>query len=106
MRNSPLILKIVVAVLVCLLISLQVRLWMTEDGFSEMSRLRSQVEFQRNENSALADRNRRLEAEVEDLKKGFGAVEERARSDLGLIVPDESFYVFADPESAAKESAD
>ncbi|MFQ5635719.1 MAG: septum formation initiator family protein, partial [Gammaproteobacteria bacterium] len=64
-------------------------------GFSEVSRLRAQVELQRNENAELAIRNTRLQAEVVDLDSGFAAVEERARSDLGLISPDESFYVFA-----------
>lgn len=93
--EKPLILRICLGVLLCLLAVLQIRLWISEDGFAEMSRLRQQVEFQRHENEQLAERNDRLEAEVEDLKKGFGAVEERARSDLGLISPDESFYVFS-----------
>lgn len=93
--EKPVIVRISFAVLLCLLAVLQVRLWVSEDGFAEMSRLRQQVAFQRNENEQLEERNDRLEAEVDDLKKGFGAVEERARSDLGLISPDESFYVFS-----------
>ena len=48
---------------------------------------------------ALSQPIRRLDAEVRDLKRGFAAVEERARSDLGLISPGESFYVFGDPEA-------
>ena len=93
--EKHLIVRICLVVLLCMLAVLQIRLWISEDGFAEMSRLRQQVEFQRHENEQLAERNDRLEAEVEDLKKGFGAVEERARSDLGLISPDESFYVFS-----------
>lgn len=93
--EKPVMVRLFLGVLLCLLVVLQVRLWASEDGFAEMSRLRQQVAFQRNENKELAERNDRLEAEVEDLKKGFGAVEERARADLGLISPEESFFVFS-----------
>lgn len=93
--KKPVIVRIFLGGLVFLLIILQVRLWVSEDGLAEMARLRQQVAFQRNENKQLENRNDRLEAEVEDLKKGFGAVEERARADLGLISPDESFYLFS-----------
>jgi cell division protein FtsB len=99
--NSPIKPVFVISffgVLLCLFVLLQVRLWVSEDGYREMSRLRSQVELQRDENRKLAERNARLDAEVKDLKRGFAAVEERARSDLGLIAPEESFYVFGDAE--------
>ncbi len=46
------------------------------------------------ENARLTQRNQRLEAEVVELRKGDSAVEERARADLGLIGPDETFYLF------------
>ena len=84
--------------LLCLFVLLQVRLWVSKDGFREMSRLRSQVALQRNDNHEMEARNARLDAEVKDLTRGFSAVEERARSDLGLIAPEESFYVFGDTE--------
>jgi cell division protein FtsB len=84
--------------LLCLFAVLQVRLWVSEDGFREMSRLHNQVALQQNENRELAARNARLDAEVKDLTRGFAAVEERARSDLGLVAPEESFYVFGDAE--------
>jgi len=50
------------------------------------------VEEQARENEALAQRNRELQAEVEDLRQGLAAIEERARSELGLIKQDEHFY--------------
>jgi len=103
--EKPVIVRIVLGGLVCLLIALQIRLWVSEDGLAEMSRLRHQVTFQHNENQQLESRNDRLEAEVEDLKKGFGAVEERARSDLGLIAPDETFYVFSHSAATGDSSA-
>ena len=90
----PLLFRSLCAVLGTMLLLLQLRLWVSEDGFTEMNRLKSQVSLQTRENSELAERNGRLTAEVGDLKKGFGALEERARSDLGLISPNETFFVF------------
>ena len=96
--------RLIVGGLLCLLLLLQVRLWISGDGFSEVSRLRQQVELQSDVNEELAQRNERLEAEVKDLQGGFGAVEERARTDLGLIGEDETFYVFSEqPEEAQAE---
>jgi cell division protein FtsB len=93
-------LRLIIGGLLCLLLVLQVRLWISSGGFSEVSRLRQQVELQIHENEQLAERNERLEAEVKDLQRGFGAVEERARSDLGLIGQDETFYVFSEEQEA------
>jgi cell division protein FtsB len=87
--------KAVVAALVVVLGLLQLRLWVSEDGFRGVAQLRGQVAAQRVENRSLTDRNRRLEAEVADLRQGFSALEERARSDLGLIGPNESFFIYA-----------
>ncbi len=102
--GNPLGFRLLVVGLLCLLIVLQVRLWISRDGFSEVSRLRHQVELQRHENQELAERNERLAAEVGDLQNGFGAVEERARSDLGLIGDDETFYVFPEQPAGAPVS--
>ncbi len=93
MQGRPLILKFSLIVLVLLFVVLQLKLWGSDDGFRSVQRLREQVSFQRDENARLKERNERLEAEVVDLRKGFDAVEERARSDLGLIEPNETFYV-------------
>lgn len=93
MSDRPVLNRVIVVVLLGLLVLLQFRLWVSQDGFAEVRRLHSNVTFQESENASLADRNRRLEAEVHDLKSGFAALEERARSDLGLILPEETFYV-------------
>lgn len=87
-------LKLLIAVLLTLLGLLQLRLWVSEDGFRGVAQLGNQVEAQRAENRELAERNRRLEAEVADLRQGFSALEERARADLGLIGPNESFVIY------------
>lgn len=99
-QQKPRAVRLLIIALLALLAILQTRLWISKDGFSEVSRLNAQVELQRAENEELDERNARLRAEVEDLRGGFAAVEERARSDLGLVAPDESFFLFSgEPES-------
>jgi cell division protein FtsB len=84
--------RIIAAVLVALMLVLQYRLWLGDGGMREVWQLREQVAAQRAENEKLKDRNRTLSAEVLDLKKGKTAIEERARTDLGMVGRDESFY--------------
>ncbi len=74
------------------LILLQARLWISEEGMREVWRLRDAVEAQTEENRLLALKNAALDAEVQDLKQGLAAAEERARAELGLIAPGEVFY--------------
>lgn len=88
--------KIVIAVLLILLVALQVRLWLGSGGMSEMRRLEAALEAQREENARLEARNHRLAAEVHDLKEGLEAVEERARTELGMIGKDETYYQLVD----------
>ena len=75
-----------------LVVLLQYRLWLSADGVRELHRLERAVSAQRAENDQLAERNQQLAAEVRDLKTGLGALEERARSDLGMIGANETFY--------------
>ena len=90
------LMKIVIAVLLILLVALQVRLWLGSGGMSEMRRLEAALEAQREENARLEARNNRLAAEVHDLKEGLEAVEERARTELGMIGKDETYYQLVD----------
>ena len=80
------------ALLLFLFLGLQADLWLSEDGYRKTRELRSAVAEAQQENEALAARNAALEAEVQNLKTGSEAAEERARSDLGLIGPRETFY--------------
>ena len=90
------LMKMVTAVLVVILALLQLRLWVSEDGFRGVAQLtRAGGCRSAQENRQLTERNRRLEAEVADLRQGFSALEERARSDLGLIGPNESFFIYS-----------
>jgi cell division protein FtsB len=83
---------------------LQYRLWMSPNGVRELGRLEQAVAAQRAENEQLANRNAQLAAEVRDLKKGVTALEERARSDLGMIAGNETFYQVV-PQQSGPESA-
>src|ERR1700745_3020962 len=85
--------------LLAVLVLLQYRLWLSPNGVSEVARLESAVDKQRGENLQLAERNRQLAAEVRDLKSGVTALEERARSELGMIQGNETFVQVVPPRS-------
>jgi cell division protein FtsB len=91
---------LMVSLLVALLF-LQGRLWFAEDGLREVWRLEQQVEVRTAENRRLDERNFALEAEVDNLKEGLAAAEERARSELGMIRRGETFYQIAPARPAA-----
>lgn len=78
--------------LAALLALLQSRLWLGSGGYRAVAALEQQVQAQTRENAGLQERNDALAAEVEDLKSGEAAAEERARSELGMIKPGEVFY--------------
>jgi len=84
--------KWLAASLLAVVLLLQYRLWLSGDGVHELSRLSAAVDRQKDENSELAARNQQLVAEVADLKAGMAAIEERARSELGMIGRNETFY--------------
>jgi len=71
---------------------LQYRVWVSDHGVREVSRLSAAVEAQAAANVEQRDRNRQLVAEVSDLKGGLTALEERARSELGMVGNSETFY--------------
>ncbi|WP_315389297.1 cell division protein FtsB [uncultured Stenotrophomonas sp.] len=79
-------------VLAVLLAWLQYRFWFGPGNSGEVMTLEAQVEAQKRDNEGLQQRNDALAAEVKDLKEGEAAIEERARSELGMIKPGETFY--------------
>ncbi|HKE94328.1 MAG TPA: cell division protein FtsB [Povalibacter sp.] len=97
--------KILAAVLLALLLVLQYRLWLGDGGMREVARLRKEIEQQQAENTLLRERNRTLAAEVQDLKKGTTAIEERARTDLGMVGQRETFYQVVTPHDAPPAAA-
>jgi len=84
--------KALALVLAGLVAALQYPLWLGKGGWLRVWELDRQVEQAREGNARLQARNDALEAEVADLKEGLGAIEERARLELGMIRRDEVFY--------------
>jgi cell division protein FtsB len=72
--------RVLLLLLALLLAGLQYTLWLGNGGHSEVAALRQQVATQEVENLRLHERNDALPAEVEDLKSGEAAIEDRARS--------------------------
>jgi cell division protein FtsB len=89
-----------IAILAVLVMVLQYRIWVARDGVREVLQLRDSVAAQSAENERLQERNRQLAAEVRDLKQGFAALEEQARSELGLISSNETYYQVVPQQSA------
>ena len=71
---------------------MQAKLWLSDDGYGKTRKLRQAVSQQRQQNQVLKDRNLALDAEMLNLKNGNESAEERARTDLGLIGRNETFY--------------
>ena len=93
--------RTILIILVVLLLMVQFRLW---HEVRELRALREMVEAQFEENARLEYRNEALAAEVDDLREGLQAIEERARAELGLIREDEQFFLIVDPENAEPET--
>ena len=90
--------RAVTLILVVLLLLLQYPLWLGKGSWLKVWDLHRQVEAQQQANQLAQTRNAVLDAEVRDLKQGTAAIEERARSELGMIKRDEVFYqILEDP---------
>lgn len=99
------LLRAAMIVLGAMLLALQYRIWFgPHDAFDALA-LRGEIAEQRIENERLLERNRALAAEVRDLKQGGDAVEERARSDLGMVKDSETFYRVVSPAAGAPSTA-
>ena len=88
--------RILSIILVGLLTLLQYDLWVGEGSLTAAWQLEQAIASQQVENTRLAERNDALSAEVADLKSGHAAIEERARSELGMIKKDETFVQVVD----------
>ena len=84
--------RILAVVFALLILALQYPMWLGKGGWLKVRELDRQVQAQKEVNADLKARNAALDAEVRDLKQGVEAVEERARSDLGMIRQDEVFF--------------
>lgn len=89
--------RALIVVLVLMFAALQYRLWFGEGNLPSVWALESSMEEQQKQNDKLASRNQALVAEVDDLRSGLAAIEERARSELGMVREGETFFLL--PES-------
>ena len=90
--------RVLMLILLLLLLVLQYRLWVGEGSLAELRAQQHALAEQQAEIKQLEQRNRALEAEVRDLKQGLDAIEERARSELGMIKQGETFYQIIEPQ--------
>lgn len=88
----------VLAVLLMLLVGLQYRLWVGESSFAHVDGLDREAVQLRAGNEAKKRRNEVLKAEIVELKNGLEAIEEKARTEWGLIMPDETFYMVVEKD--------
>jgi cell division protein FtsB len=93
--------KLLAGILVALIVLIQYPLWFGKGGWLRVSQIANELEAQRLNNRKLEARNASLAAEVRDLQTGTEAIEERARSELGMIRADEVFFQIEEP--AAKK---
>lgn len=90
--------------LALLLLLIQLPLWMGKGGWVRVWDLDKQVTAVQNKNGELKERNEKLASEVADLKEGTGAVEERARYELGMIKEGEVFVQIVEPKKTSETS--
>jgi cell division protein FtsB len=87
--------------LAVLLTLIQYPLWVGKGGWLRVWEVDQQIQAQRMTNAKLKTRNAALDAEVRDLKQGVEAIEERARSELGMVRQDEVFFQVLDQTRVA-----
>tara|TARA_Y100000588_G_C13761806_1_gene714345 strand:- start:178 stop:447 length:270 start_codon:yes stop_codon:yes gene_type:complete len=88
--------KVLYGFLIIVFLNFQFQLWLGEDSVRELNMLQTELDAQSQINAEIEERNRLLEIEVVELKTGLEAVEERARSELGMIEKGETFYLLLD----------
>ena len=87
--------RLVTGLLLALLLVLQAQIWFGRGSVPNVARLSEQLKVQQQKNQQAQLTNSRLAAEVRDLKEGLDMVEEKARSELGMVKPNEIFVQFS-----------
>ena len=95
--------RILGAILVGLIVLIQYPLWLGKGGWLTVWRLENKLDSEKTKNAKLETRNATLAAEVRDLKQGTEAIEERARSEMGMLRSDEVFFQFV-PDKTPRKS--
>ena len=94
--------KLLALALISLIALIQYPLWLGKGSWLRVLEVDREIQAQREMNQRLQARNAALDAEVRDLKQGLDAIEERARSELGMIRQDEIFFQLLDPQQPAQ----
>ncbi|MES9905676.1 MAG: cell division protein FtsB [Sedimenticola sp.] len=95
--------RILTVLLLLILLVLQYRLWVGEGSLAEVHSLKKDIALQKEELKQMRLRNRALQADVDDLRDGLEAIEERARNELGMIRKGEIFYQVIEPAAEPKK---
>jgi cell division protein FtsB len=103
--TSAATMRLLTLALVGLLLALQGPLWFGRGGWLRVHALDADIAAQRQVNDGLRARNTALGAEVQDLKQGYDAIEERARSELGMVRRDETFFQTLAPSASPAAAA-
>ena len=85
-----------IAILIVFFLIIQFDIWVKDDGLNRMKELQQMINSQSEENQRLKLRNQQLEREIEELKSGTESIEEKARTDLGMIKEGEEFYLIVE----------
>ena len=90
--------KVLILALLIVLMGLQSRLWLGEGSFAHVNTLQAKVSRKVAENSVKVQRNKILRAEIIELKRGLESIEEKARSEFGLIKEGETFFLLIEDD--------
>lgn len=94
--------KFIAIILLVLLLMLQYRIWLGDGGLPQVLKLDGDIEQVQQKVEKLQERNKALDAEVIDLKTGLQAIEERARSELGMMHKDDVYYQVIENKDAER----
>lgn len=84
--------RLLTVIIIGLVLVLQYRIWFGQHGMQDFRELQSDVARQETANESLEQRNQLIAADIDDLRNALEAVEERARNELGLVRPEETFF--------------
>ena len=85
-----------IIILIAFFLMIQFDIWFKDDGISRVKELEQMIDGQTEENQKLKLRNEQLEQEIEELKTGTESIEEKARTDFGMIKEGEEFYLIVE----------
>ena len=85
-----------IALIIVFFLIIQFDIWVKDDGLNRVKELQQMINSQSEENQRLKLRNQQLEQEIEELKSGIESIEEKARTDLGMIKEGEEFYLIVE----------